>query len=226
MTSETASTPTEKEAVNATPDTKQPTGDAVKAPASEAKDKAPESKQPQTEAPKKEPTAADKVLGALEKKAEPQGAPEKYEAWKLPEGVTLADGVNEAFTDMARKAGLNQKDAQSQLERLVTAHQEQTQALLRKQVDGWGEQLVKDPEIGGDKLESETMPAVARALTAYDSDGSLRELLLSGLGTHPALVRVLAKVGRAVGETTELVTGQRSAPAVGTAKALYDATAV
>ena len=226
MTSETASTPTEKEAVNATPDTKQPTGDAVKAPASEAKDKAPESKQPQTEAPKKEPTAADKVLGALEKKAEPQGAPEKYEPWKLPEGVTLADGVNEAFTDMARKAGLTQKDAQSQLERLVAAHQEQTQSLLRKQVDGWGEQLVKDPEIGGDKLESETMPAVARALTAYDSDGSLRELLLSGLGTHPALVRVLAKVGKAVGETAELVTGQRSAPKAGTAKALYDATAV
>ncbi len=225
MASETASTPTEKEAVNATPDTKQTTGDAAKAPASEAKAQ-PESKQQQTEAPKKEPTAADKVLGALEKKAEPQGAPEKYEAWKLPEGVTLADGVNEAFTDMARKAGLNQKDAQAQLERLVAAHQEQTQALLRKQVDGWGEQLVKDPEIGGDKLESETMPAVARALTAYDSDGSLRELLLSGLGTHPALVRVLAKVGRAVGETTELVTGQRSAPAVGTAKALYDATAV
>lgn len=216
MTSDTASIPTEsKEAVvpataPATPATPQATEPAK----GEATPPAADQQQPQT--------TADKVLDALKPAAEKQeakegkdakpSAPEKYESWKLPEGVKLTDGLNEAFTDLARKAGLDQSGAQAQLDRLLAAQQEKVQADLHAQVQGWGDTLAADPEIGGDKLESETMPNVARFLTAYDADNSLRELLLSGLGAHPALVRVLAKAGKAVKETSEIVTGPRSAP--------------
>lgn len=181
-----------------------------------------EQKAPATGTPQQqqEPTkAADKVLEALKpadapkKEAEKPAAPEKYEAWKLPEGVKLSDGINDTFSEIARKAGLSQADAQASLDKLISAQREQVQADLRGQVEQWGEALANDPEIGGAKLDKETMPNVAKALAAYDTDGSLRELLLSGLGTHPAIVRVLAKVGKAVSQPTELVTGsQRRGP--------------
>lgn len=213
MTSDTASIPTEsKEAVvPATAPATPATPPATEPAKGEATPPAADQQQSQS--------TADKVLGALKPAAEkqdakeaPKGAPEKYESWKLPEGVKLTDGLNEAFTELARKAGLDQEGAQAQLDRLLTAQQAKVQEDLRSQVQGWGDALAADPELGGDKLESETMPNVARFLTAYDADGSLRELLLSGLGAHPAIVRVFAKAGKATKETSEIVTGPRSAP--------------
>lgn len=219
MTSDTASIPTEsKEAVAAapnapsipsTPATEQTKG-AVEAPAADKQqDKAPSDAKDS----KTEPTTAEKLLSRLKDGPKNEtSAPEKYEDFKLPEGVKLAEGITSTFTDLARKANLSQKDAQASLDKLVEAQREQVQQDLKAQVDAWGEELAKDPEFGGDKLETETYPAVEQFLTAYDPSGSLRELLLSGLGTHPALVRVLATAGRAVKETSELVTGPRSAP--------------
>lgn len=179
-----------------------------------------EQKAPATGTPQQqqEPSkAADKVLDALKPadatKKDTPAAPEKYESWKLPEGVKFSDSLNESFSELARKAGLSQADAQASLDKLLSAQREQVQTEIRGQVEQWGEALAKDPEIGGAKLDKETMPNVAKALAAYDTDGSLRELLLSGLGTHPAIVRVLAKVGKAVSQPTELVTGsQRRGP--------------
>ena len=193
------------------------------------------------QATQQQPTAADKVLAALkpaeggEKAAEPKkaegekpapAAPEKYEPWKLPEGVKLSDGINGTFSELARKAGLSQADAQSSLDKLVQAQQAQLQSDLKSQVDSWGEALNSDPELGGDNLQSKTMPNVIKALNAFDKTGKVAELLQNGLGVHPDMVRMLDAIGKAVGEHADLVTGQRFAPKAASVDDLYEATKV
>lgn len=192
-------------------------------------------------ATQQQPTAADKVLAALkpaeggeQKAAEPTkeaekaapAAPEKYEPWKLPEGVKLSDDINGTFSELARKAGLSQADAQASLDKLVTAQQAQLQADLKSQVDSWGEALNADPDLGGANLLTKTMPAVQKALTAFDKSGKVAELLQNGLGVHPDVVRMLSEIGKAVGEHADLVTGQRFAPKPASVDDLYEATKV
>lgn len=188
-----------------------------------------------------QPTAADQVLAALkpaeggEKSAEPTkeaekkaapAAPEKYEPWKLPEGVKLSDDINGTFSELARKAGLSQSDAQASLDKLVAAQQSQLQSDLKTQVESWGEALNSDPELGGANLMTKTMPAVQKALNAFDKSGKVAELLQNGLGVHPDMVRMLAEIGKAVSEPADLVTGQRFAPRAATVDDLYEATKV
>ena len=227
------STPTDSQAtaVAATP---APTPAAT--PAVEQKQQA----APET-ATQQQPTAADKVLAALkpaeggeQKAAEPTketekaapAAPEKYEPWKLPEGAKLSDDLNGTFSELARKAGLSQADAQASLDKLVTAQQAQLQADLKLQADSWGEALNADPELGGANLLTKTMPAVQKALTAFDKSGKVAELLQNGLGVHPDVVRMLSEIGKAVGEHADLVTGQRFAPKAASVDDLYEATKV
>lgn len=198
-----------------------------------------EQKAPET-ATQQQPTAADQVLAALkpadggEKSAEPTkeaekaapAAPEKYEPWKLPEGVKLSDDINGTFSELAQKAGLSQADAQASLDKLVAAQQSQLQSDLKSQVESWGEALNSDPELGGANLLTKTMPAVKKALDAFDKSGKVAELLQNGLGVHPDMVRMLAEIGKAVGEPADLVTGQRFAPRAATLDDLYETTKV
>ena len=223
------STPTDSQATNvaATP-AQTPATPAV------------EQKSAPEKATQQQPTTADQVLSALkqaeggEKSAEPTkeaekaapAAPEKYEPWKLAEGVKLSDDINGEFSQLARKAGLSQADAQASLDKLVAAQQSQLQSDLKSQVESWGEELNKDPELGGANLLTKTMPAVQKALNAFDKSGKVAALLKNGLGVHPDVVRMFAEIGTAVSEPADLVTGQRFAPRTATVNDLYEATKV
>lgn len=232
MTSAALSTPTDPGQANAVaPASPTPAPSTPATPATEQKG---EAAQPAPETPKQQ-TAADKVLDALkpaeEKKKEGEqeqkpAAPEKYEAWKLPDGVKLSEKVDAEFSALARKAGLSQADAQATLEKLVAANEEQVQTGLRSQVEQWGDALNADPELGGANLLTKTMPSVQRALNAFDKTGKVAALLQNGLGVHPDMVRMLSEIGKAVGEHADLVTGQRFAPKAATVDDLYEATKV
>lgn len=221
----------------------------VAAPASETKapDSAPKAAEPTKGAefgegvPKQEqpqPTVADKVLGALKPDGEKQPeqpkkdgeqkpaptAPDKYEPWKLQDGVKLSKDLDSAFSELAKRAGLSQDDAQATLDKMVTANLEQQRQEFAAQVEQWGEALNADPELGGDALLAKTMPNVNKALTAFDPSGKVAAILQNGLGANPDLVRFLAKVGEAVSPTSALVTGQRTAPAKPSIDDLYENT--
>lgn len=212
MTSAALSTPTDQGQANAVAPA-EPTP-AVATPTTPATE--PKGEQPKpTEAPAK--TAADKVLDALKPAEKKEGeqkpaAPEKYEAWKLPEGMALSEKVDAEFTALARKAGLSQEDAQASLEKLVTAHEESVQTGLKSQVEKWGEELSADPDLGGDKLDKHTMPMMQKALSAFDPKGEFAAVLMNGLGVNPAVARFLAAVGKSVSPHTDLVVGSGSPP--------------
>lgn len=225
MTSAALSTPTDPGQANAVaPASPTPAPATPATPATEQKG---EASTPAPETPKQQ-TAADKLIEALKptekKEGDKPAAPEKYEAWKLPEGVKLSEEVDAEFTAMAREAGYDQEKAQARLEKLVAAHEKSVQADIKSQVEQWGEELMRDPKLGGDRLESYTKPMILRALHAYDKTGELAGLLEKGLIAHPAMARVLVAIGESVSPHAELVTGHRSAPPASSEEEFYEAT--
>lgn len=141
-----------------------------------------------------------------EKKDEKPVVPEKYE-FKAPEGVEQLDAQALAvFEPIAKELGLSQEQAQKLVDIYPQIQQQQAEA-WSNQVADWGEQAKADKEIGGDKLTA----SVGQAQKALDQFGTpaLREYLHnSGLGNHPELVRIFAKVGKAMAEDDFVMGGQ------------------
>ncbi|ENJ8541419.1 peptidase [Raoultella planticola] len=135
-------------------------------------------------------------------------APDKYE-FKAPEGTELDSQAIGLFEPVARELDLTNDQAQK-LAGLWPQLQEQMQ---QRQAESWGQQVEKwaadvkaDKEIGGDKLTA----SVGHAQKALDTFASkeFREFLdNTGMGNHPEMVRVFAKVGKLMSEDS-FVTGQ------------------
>lgn len=149
------------------------------------------------------PPAAAAAEGSSTEK--PEGADgEKAEAFtlKLPEGVEPDAKLLEGVTKWAQATGLKQEQAQ-QLADFYAQHQQEAlaaqQAALDAETQEWLGTIEKDPELGGQK-KPETLAALNRVMAAHGSP-ELRALMDgSGLGNHPAVVRFLARIGRAMGE--------------------------
>lgn len=85
------------------------------------------------------------------------------------------------------------KSFASDVSKLQAQQQEQ-------QVKAWQTEILQDTEFGGQQWKA-TVADSRKALAAFDSDGSLRKLLREAhVDYHPAVVRCIARVGRAMGE--------------------------
>lgn len=157
-----------------------------------------------------------------EAKDKPQGAPEAYEAFTVPEGVELDAEVLGEFQGIAKELNLPQEAAQKVADlgvklaqKWTTESQEATAAMLAD----WKVQTEADKEIGGDALPN-TLAVAKKALDAYGSDG-LRELLeVHRLGDNPEVIRFMARVGKTISEDT-FVAGGNTAPAQNAANILF-----
>jgi hypothetical protein len=131
----------------------------------------------------------------------PAKAPEKYEAFALPDGVTADQGMVEAFTPVARELGLSQEQAQ----KLVTLYATQTAAKMtaaeqaqaravQEQRAGWVREFKASPTWQEDAM-------YARRAVEHLGDDATKSLLMgTWLGDHPVILRFLSKVGRTVAE--------------------------
>ncbi len=135
-----------------------------------------------------------------ETQQEPTTAPEAYQ-WTIPEGVSVNPTALSAFGDAAKELGLPQDQAQSIIDRvapaMAKAQEEQAQAIAKE----WAAAAEADTEIGGDKLP-ETLAVAKKALNEFGSPALAALLDASGLGSHPEVIRMLAKAGRALGPDT------------------------
>jgi hypothetical protein len=130
------------------------------------------------------------------------GAPEgeaTYEGFKLPEGSTADPELQTSFSALAKSLGLNQAGAQKLVDYKATLDQQQVKA--------WGNHLNElrsasraDPEIGGAKYD-ESVKLGQGVIKKFGTPG-LRDVMNKyGVGAHPEMIRFMAKIGRAVGET-------------------------
>lgn len=127
---------------------------------------------------------------------ETRNAPEEYEPFTTPNESPMDQEVLGEFQALAKGLDLSQEQAQSLVDlqaRYAVKVQESATKEHKQTIDQWRKDTERDPEFGGGKLK-ETLASAQRVLTRF-ADKDFSELLnASGLGNHPALVRLLAKV--------------------------------
>jgi len=130
-------------------------------------------------------------------------APEKYEDFTLPEGVELTEESRDAFNALAKTDNLSQETAQKYVDLAVKNYTEQ----FEQQVTAWDElnqkwvgEIKADKEFGGAKMD-ETVASSQRAMKRFDPDGELKAALDGPItGNHPALIKLLTRVDKAIRE--------------------------
>lgn len=140
---------------------------------------------------------------------------------KIPEGFEVDAGQLASFKKLAADVGLTADGATKlvawQAEISKAAHgamQEAQTAALKKTEGEWMEALKHDPDFGGTR-HKETMAVASRALTKYGDKQLAADLVEMGLSAHPGLIKLFARVGRAMGE--DRATDVRGSGAMGQA---------
>jgi hypothetical protein len=173
-------------------------------------------------------TAADATAAAqtdkpdgekqTDKDAKPEGPPEKYE-FVAPEGVELDPVALEKFEPVARELGLTSDQANKlvALQAELVAGQSQQWS---KQVETWVTSVKADKELGGVGLNG-TLSNATRALNQFGTPELKAALDATGMGNHPELVRVFARVGKAMAEDGHVPAGTASNQKRSAAEILY-----
>ena len=161
-----------------------------------------------------DPAEAPEALENPEAPEKPEGqkegetAPPDEDA--VPEGdydlgipaEELDQEMFQEFSASAKAMGLSNKKARE----LVALNQKSIEKLRASQMEAWHEcqrrwvnELRGDKEFGGGNFKRTTEDA-NRALRAYGDEKLIKELREGGLGNHAGLVRMLARIGRKMGE--------------------------
>lgn len=130
------------------------------------------------------------------------GAPESYGDFTVPDGWE----VDSTHLDMAKpvfkEMGLTQEQAQKvvDLQVQITESQQKQWVETRK---SWSDEVRSDPDVGGDKLESNILAVrelIGRAVSKEDAADLWSYFRETGAGNYPPLFRLLTKLANATGE--------------------------
>lgn len=160
-------------------------------------------------------------------------APLSYTDLKFPDGVKLPDDEVKSYTDIFGKHQIPQSVVQELVDHHTKLLQENAkrQATVQREVwnstrQGWVQQFIKDPDIGGNRRET-TIQNAGAVIERYggnaDQVKELRDVFsLTGAGDHPAVIRLLAKVGEVLKEGRMVpATRARATPTKSSPKSRY-----
>lgn len=158
---------------------------------------------PATDTPNAAPVVNETATPVVAEAAAPTApvVPEKYEL-KPVDGSPVDAKYLESFQTYAKEKGMTQEQAQQLFERETFAVSEYASKLdseFEAQKSQWIEAVKKDPEIGGDHFQ-QNVELAHRALERFGAPSFVKELDASGYGNHPELVRVFARIGKALSE--------------------------
>lgn len=125
--------------------------------------------------------------------------------WEIsaPDDFQIPQDNLKSFAEAAKKCGMTKEQADAMLDWHKNFHNEATRFMEQNQantIKAWREEMAKDQDFGGANYKS-TVAEARRALAEFDEDGSVRKLLReTGQQENPAIIRLVARVGRAMGE--------------------------
>ena len=133
----------------------------------------------------------------------PKGAPEKYEDFKVPEGVEEADGLLDDFKTTAKELNLPQESAQKLVDTYfkvnMTAMKATTDAMETQSAE-WMQMVKSDPDMGGEHF-NETLKNISLVKQNIPQFDQVTKLLGDwGGGNHPAIVSAFNAVGKLFAE--------------------------
>jgi hypothetical protein len=139
----------------------------------------------------------DKATKAGKDGDKPAAPPEKYE-FAMPDGIELDATLVAKFDPIARELGLSQDGAQKLATMYAEQQQEQANAWAN-QVQEWGKQAQADPVLVAGGFDANL--GLAKAAFSRYADAEAAEVLdTSGLGNHPAILRMFLKLAQATKE--------------------------
>lgn len=143
--------------------------------------------------------------GKEPEKEEPEGAPEKYEAFTMPDGWELPTEMAEEVGTVFRELNLSQKAGQKLVDTYIkhaAAVKEQELIALQEQRKAWRAERRQSPA-----YQSERALAI-KGLNAVVKTDEQRDLFNNTwLQDHPAIFGLFVNVGRLLGEDVPLNTG-------------------
>lgn len=133
---------------------------------------------------------------------QPTGAPEKYETFKVPEGMETFqwdDAKVAQFHEIAKGLNLPQDQAQKIWEFGALAIKDAQEAQLAEtmsMIKAWEQQSKADPAVIAVQAQA------SRLLAMTDTADKQVSLLLdqTGIGSHPAFIKWLGEIAKMVGE--------------------------
>lgn len=181
---------------------------------------------------KVEPKDEGKKSTLAAEKAEPpksevlKGAPDKYEAFKLPEGAKIDEATLGKAQGLFKELGLPQAGAQKLIDMYSDLHKQvansHTEAWQKTEKE-WLSAIRADKEIGsGDEkiLRSDVKAAISKTIDALGGDELRTALNITGAGNNPAIVKALFKASSAFVEGKH-VGGEPAKPAKSAAARMY-----
>lgn len=151
-------------------------------------------------------------------KTEAPSVPESYD-FAVPEGVTLDKTALEDFGAVAKELKLDQATAQKIADVGVKMAQRQHEIFETTKAE-WAEQARTDKEIGGEKFD-QNLAAAKKTLDAFGSPELKEVLNASGLGNHPAVIKLLVNASKAISEDGFVAGAPKSATSNDPAKIMF-----
>jgi hypothetical protein len=162
-------------------------------------------KPPEVKAEEVKPVEAEPVKAEEPVAAEAPPEPIVYDL-KIPETVKLSDAERAEIHGLFNEGQVKPEVAQKYLDRHYAEVQKVADAIRAEQhtvwqqtQEEWRNQVMADPEIGGNRLQT-TLTSAGAMIEQYGSEELRRMLGYTGAGNHPAMVRFLNNVGKALGE--------------------------
>lgn len=123
--------------------------------------------------------------------------------YKAPEGVELDPEAFKAFGEAAKAQGLTQPQAEA----MISLHNELMAKAGTAMTTTWNDLQTKwqgevraDKEIGGERLTSEVLPTIAKALDQFGGPDVRQAFDMTGAGNNPAIIKLLYGMAKAVTE--------------------------
>lgn len=143
----------------------------------------------------KPPEKVDEPAATEDKPAEEQPVAEVELKLELKDGVSEAD-LSEVL-EFAKENKLSQEAAQKIIDSRSSLYSKFEQAhaqSLKNAIESWKTEVKNDPEIGGDNF---TKSIELANLTISHYDKEFKDVLdRTGLGNHPKVLRLLARIGK------------------------------
>ena len=117
------------------------------------------------------------------------------------ENSLLSDADMERIDSYSKEQGLSKEAGQKLVEQMNDSRQEYVDGMqkeFKQQVQNWGNDVKTDKEMGGENFEK-SVGFAKDALKKFGTEELISNLDSSGFGSHPEIVRVFARIGKAMG---------------------------
>lgn len=176
----------------------------------EAQAQSPADAPAEAEAPK-----VDDLYNSPEAEAEQEPQPDALIEYDF-EGVTseageITDADISAVKALSEELKLTNEQARALLSKSGKSMVDILRVKQEANIKNWISEIKADPELGGSNFKT-TQANLARAIKRYGGSGAFEVLRDSGLGAHPAIVKMLSTIGKELGEEAKFVNSKSQAP--------------